>query len=195
MNWIIENKEWFFSGAGASLIGAFLIFFRKKTKHENATNNTNNNTNTINNYVNLSIPSPNNTNNAKSCKSIQILFVDDQKFDIVEVLKKAGWVNTKRIKDVTNVDSIDVKNADVIFVDVNGVGCQLFPKDQGLGLAEAIKKKYPKKYIVLYSAVSHNFHKALNVVDNILEKNADPYEFINILDNYINNEDSNKGRE
>ena len=110
------------------------------------------------------------------------------------MLKKAGWENTKRIKDVTNLDAIDVFNSNVIFVDVNGVGCQLFPKDQGLGLAEAIKKKYPEKYIVLYSAVSHNFHKALNVVDNVLEKNADPYEFINILENYINNEDSNKGR-
>ena len=190
MNWIIENKEWFFSGVGVSIFAALLrIILKKRHKHENDINNTN----TINNYINVGTSTQSITSNVKTSKSIQILFVDDQKFDIVEVLKKAGWTNTKRIKDVANLDSTDVKNADVIFVDVNGVGCQLFPKDQGLGLAEAIKKKYPQKYIVLYSALSHNFHKAFNVVDTILEKNADPYEFINILDNYIDNENSNKG--
>lgn len=201
MNWLIENKEWIFSGIGVTIVVGILGFvFKRKSKSESniGSNNTNTNnaTNTINNFVNITPQSDNEKSNEKSKridKTIQILFVDDEKFDIIGVLKDAGWINTKRIKDITNLDSTDLKNAEVVFVDVNGVGKQLFPKDQGLGLAEAIKHKYPNKHIVLYSAVSHHFHKALNVVDIILEKNADPYEFINILENYVSHENANQG--
>lgn len=85
------------------------------------------------------------------------------------------------------MDCADIKNANIIFVDINGVGVTLFPKEQGLGLAEALKRKYPEKYIVLYSAQEKGdrFHKALKVVDSTLSKNAEPYEFINIIENFI----------
>ena len=191
MQWIINNKEWIFSGIGVFIIGGIIALFKRKQRikqHDDIGTNVHN---IINIENNSNASKQTNVFQGKLNKSMQILFVDDQKFDIVEVLKKAGWSNTKRVKDVTNLDATDVKNSDVIFVDVNGVGCQLFPKDQGLGLAEAIKTKYPQKYIVIYSAVSHHFHKALNVVDLVLEKNADPYEFINILENFINNENTN----
>ena len=187
----MDNKEWLFSGAGVSILAVLGgVFFKKKNKNKEEI------TSPINKFAIVdstnSVDAKEGTLN-KVDKTIQILFIDDQKFDIIGVLKDAGWTNTKRIKDITNLDSTDLRNSNVIFVDVNGVGKQLFPKDQGLGLAEAIKRKYPDKHVVLYSAVSHHFHKALNVVDAILEKNADPYEFINILENYINNENTSKG--
>ena len=197
MNWIVANKEWLFSGIGVTifvlLAGFFIKKWKKSSNNEYANNNANITTNLINNNVNINVVENENNTVIKTDKAIQVLFIDDEKFDIIGVLKDAGWTNTKRIKDITNLDSVDLRNANVIFVDVNGVGKQLFPKDQGLGLAEAIKRKYPDKHVVLYSAVSHHFHKALNVVDSILEKNADPYEFINILENYINNENISKG--
>ena len=31
----------------------------------------------------------------------KILFIDDKKFDVVDILKEAGWVNIQRIKDVS----------------------------------------------------------------------------------------------
>lgn len=193
MNWIIENKEWLFSGIGVPILAGFFIKkWKKRSNDESANNNTNSTTNLINNNVNINVVENENNTVVRTDKTIQVLFIDDEKFDIIGVLKNAGWTNTKRIKDITNLDCPDLKNSNVIFVDVNGVGKQLFPKDQGLGLAEAIKHKYPDKHVVLYSAVSHHFHKALNVVDAILEKNADPYEFINILENYINDENTNK---
>lgn len=201
MEWLYQHTEMIAAVFGGliAIIGAFVkvIFDRKKNDQEINNNNSNNNNINIVNDIKVGEVSTRDISKESHDtvdKSIQILFVDDQKFDIVDVLKKAGWINTKRIKDITDLDATDVKNSDVIFVDVNGVGCKLFPKDQGLGLAEAIKKKYPEKYIVLYSAVSHNFHKALNIVDSILEKNAEPYEFINILENSINNENTNRRR-
>ena len=195
MEWLSLNKELIIVSITlvSITIGLAIKFIFKRTEN-NQISNTNNNNLVINNNIELNNKTPLTSERILDKTSVQILFVDDQKFDIVDSLKKAGWNNTRRIKDITDLDATDVKNSDIIFVDVNGVGCKLFPKDQGLGLAAAIKNKYPEKYIVLYSAVTHNFHSALNVVDFILEKNAEPYQFINTLENYINNENTNKRR-
>ncbi len=109
----------------------------------------------------------------------KILFVDDRKFSVVDILNKAGWVNTKRVKDVYSLDEDDVKSAHILFVDIQGVGKALQFKDEGLGLITALKNKYPNKKIVVYSAESDGdrFHKGLSKADARLSKNADPYEF------------------
>ena len=127
--------------------------------------------------------------NFASCRkekgSVHILFIDDQKFDNVDVLKNAGWKNTKSIKDIKAIDCPEVLAADVIFVDINGVGTSLFPKEQGLGVAMQIKNRYSDKCVVVYSAQPQELHKALSQVDAVLPKNAEPYEYISILENYI----------
>lgn len=189
MDWIIENKEWIFSGIGIAIFGVlYKLFWSDKTKSDTSTikniaqGNVNNVKIKIGEIRNGSKkPIPGQLNK----EDLQILFIDDEKFKTVENLKNAGWINTKTIKDVTNLDCLDVKNSQVIFVDVNGVGEKLFPTDKGLGLAEALKKKYPEKYIVIYSAQEQGdrFHRALKVVDYTLSKNAEPYEFINVLEN------------
>lgn len=117
--------------------------------------------------------------------SVHVLFIDDQKFDNVDVLKNAGWRNTKAIKDIKAIDCPEVLAADIIFVDINGVGTSLFPKEQGLGVAVQIKSRYNEKCVVVYSAQPQELHKALSQVDAILPKNAEPYEYISILENYI----------
>lgn len=186
MDWIIKNIEWLFSGIGVIVLGIIgKLLKRKKSPIGNTSKSVGNTTN-----VNVNIDSSKSANTKVdeaqyNKESLQILFIDNEKFKTVDNLKSAGWVNTKSIKDVTNLDCIDVKNANVIFVDINGVGENLFPNDKGLGLAEALKKKYPKKYIVIYSAQEQGdrFHKALKTVDYTLSKNAEPYEFINILEN------------
>ena len=115
------------------------------------------------------------------------MFIDDNytEYRIISILKKAGWVNTKAIKDVTDLDDSKVLEADIIFVDINGVGTTLF-KDQGLGLASALKQKFPSKKIILYSAetTGDRFHKALKEVDSCLPKNAEPFQFINLIESY-----------
>jgi hypothetical protein len=189
MNWIIENKEWIFSGIGVAII-LFILSILKidkipESKIKNVSNSSGNISKIKINVGKYIMGKKDSDSNGKNKEDIQILFIDDEKFKTVDNLKSAGWINTKTIKDVTNLDSSDVKNSDVIFVDINGVGEKLFPIDKGLGLAEALKKKYPKKYIVIYSAQEQGdrFHKALKIVDYSLSKNAEPYEFINIIEN------------
>lgn len=188
MEWILENIKWIFSGIGVVII-SIIINFLKKSK-SSVGNNIKTNSSVNKNKIKINVG--NNKKEEKNDDStqfrkdeIQILFIDDEKFKTVDNLKSAGWVNTKTIKDVTNLDCIEVKNANIIFVDINGVGEKLFPIDKGLGLAEALKRKYPKKFIVIYSAQEQGdrFHKALKVVDYSLSKNAEPYEFINFIEN------------
>ena len=116
----------------------------------------------------------------------KIIFVDDRKFSVVDILGKAGWVNTKRIKDVCSLDDNDIKEAHILFVDIQGVGKALQFKDEGLGLITALKNKYPNKKIVVYSAESDGdrFHKGLSKAEARLSKNADPYEFQTLVEKF-----------
>ena len=55
-------------------------------------------------------------------KRTQILFIDDEPFDfLLENIRQAGW-SVKQTKEVVNLDSEDLRNSDIIFVDYRGVG-------------------------------------------------------------------------
>lgn len=182
---IMENYQWVFSGIGVTIIGIVIkSLTNKKSKAGNKEHILNNNI-IINNNSNTTQEEKNTKNELKFFT--RILFIDDDtKFEVVNILKTAGWVNTKRKKDIIDLDELEAKEADIIFVDINGVGSKLFPTDNGLGLAYALKQKYPNKKIIIYSAEQNGdrFHKAWNTVDARLSKNADPYEFINLIEGF-----------
>lgn len=163
--------------------------------NNNSTSNAENNFNQIinlNNGINSNVEKV--TSQADSEDSIEkrkkltkILFIDDDlKFKVVNILKKSGWINTYLIKDIDNIDDIKVKDADIFFVDIQGVGKALGCNDEGLGLALTLNKKYPNKKIVIYSAETKGdrFHDALKKADSFLSKNAEPYEFQQLVEQY-----------
>lgn len=120
-------------------------------------------------------------------KRISILFIDDDtKFKVVKILKNAGWINTSSVKDIKSLDDQIVKDTDIFFVDIQGVGRELQFNEEGLGLALALKTKYPSKKVVIYSAETKGdrFHEALRKADSFLPKNAEPYEFQQIVEQY-----------
>lgn len=113
----------------------------------------------------------------------RVLFIDDQRFDTVEILKKSCWRVT-RVKDIASIDSTDVRDCHIIFVDIRGVGRAMKFNDEGLSVVAAIKDRYPEKKVVVYSAVSDGdrFHEGLKKSDDLLPKNADPYQFQTVLE-------------
>ena len=120
-------------------------------------------------------------------KKTNILFVDDDRtFKIASILRSSGWENVKRIDDVRSIDDDDIVDTHILFIDIQGVGRVLRFQDEGLGLAEALKDRYPEKFIIVYSAVStgDRLHPALNKVDRILRKNASTYEFQSIIEDF-----------
>ncbi|MEO6979254.1 MAG: hypothetical protein ABI113_12775, partial [Mucilaginibacter sp.] len=64
----------------------------------------------------------------------KILFIDDDaQFKVINILQKSGWINTTLIKDIENIDDNKIKETDIFFVDIQGVGKELSCKDEGLG--------------------------------------------------------------
>ena len=182
-----QHYQWIFSGIGALILGYFInyVFIKKQTEQPTNTNTIN----IINKVGNQNSVKTISKKDESSKALTRILFVDDNHTDykMVSILKKSGWINTKSVKDITDLDDPKVLEATIIFVDINGVGTTLF-QDQGLGLASALKKKYPKKHIVIYSSETKGdrFHKALREVDDCLYKDAEPIQFINIIESFTN---------
>lgn len=118
----------------------------------------------------------------------KILFIDDKAFPVIDILKNAGWLNTQRIKDANSIDQLEIKEAHILFVDIQGVGKKLKFKDEGLGLIIALKDKYPHKKIIVYSAEDQGkiqaFHDGIDKADKRLSKSADPYQFQSVVENY-----------
>lgn len=190
MDWILENSSWLFSGIGVAILSA-LFGLRKLSKGNEETSSSSaiNITNTVTTSIGSEVGCQNNKQPNKRTylerNQISILFIDDQKFDYVKILKNAGYENTRRISDARSIDCPEVLHADIVFVDINGVGTQLFPTEQGLGLAKAIKKKYTdSKCVILYSASQQPLNPEFFTLDGVLNKNAEPYEFINLIENW-----------
>ena len=196
MQWLIENKEW---GVGILLavVGIVAAIIQRNSDAKGKQSVTGNVTNIkiVNgNRQNGSQTSDtdqekdgdNNIYSSKNNK--QILFVDDDvTFKVVKILKRAGWVHTKIIKDIRSLNDEDVKNADLFFIDIQGVGKSLSFPDEGLGLARALKQKYPEKKLVIYSAEADGdrFHEAFRLADDQLKKTADPYEFQKVVEEML----------
>ena len=197
MEIITKNYEWIFSGIGVLVVGYFVNYFIQKRKNQESTSTvqaSNSNKVVINNYAS-NIDQREESKEKMDDKEAddrlkgktKILFIDDNhtEYKMVSILKKSGWINTKSVKDVIDLDDPKVQEADIVFVDINGVGTTMF-QDQGLGLASALKRKYDKKKIVLYSAetTGDRFHRALREVDDCLPKNAEPYQFSNLIEEF-----------
>lgn len=140
------------------------------------------------NQEEMAMTQPNKNNIYELRKKIKILFIDDDtKFQTAKMLKSSGWENITIIKDCKNLNSIEISNTDIFFVDIHGVGIELGFKEHGLGLAEAIKKKYPDKKVVIYSSERNwdSFHPAWDMADDRLHKDADTYQFESVIENLL----------
>ncbi len=116
-----------------------------------------------------------------------VLFIDDDKnFNVVKILKDSHWKKVKTVVDIKSLDLPLVREANIVFVDINGVGKLLNLEFEGLDLALMLKQRYPEKKVIIYSANRNNnsFHKAWDMCDFKLEKNALPYQFQNLVEEY-----------
>lgn len=200
INWIIENKEWLFSGLGITII-AFVVkkLFTQNNRSEDKQTQSQSNSQTQNVTVNMAQPfvAPINSvgeekedSPALTIEGIKaqtnILFIDDDKeFKIVPILKKAGWKNTSFFPnaDVRDTNAERIRKAHIIFVDIIGVGKTLY-EDEGLGLVVDLKKKYPQKKVVIYSAIPEHklFHEAIKLADDQIPKNSQPAVFVSLIE-------------
>lgn len=118
---------------------------------------------------------------------LKVIFVDDKKFNIVDLLRKSGWKQVTNKKDILDLDAPDIREAHVIFLDINGVGVAMGFRNQGMGLCGAIKRKYKdKKRVVLYSGETDGniFDNDAKMADDTLVKDSDLYQFTSLMEQY-----------
>lgn len=110
--------------------------------------------------------------------SANILFIDDDpEYKIDNILTKMGFRHIVKIADVTSVELTEIKQAEILFVDYNNVGKEVFGEKEGLGAALAIKKRYPSKKVVMNSAYPHMYDSDLKYLDGLISKNSAPEQY------------------
>lgn len=114
--------------------------------------------------------------------NVNILFIDDLDMPVFENLKKAGY-RVRKIRDAKNIGDPEVKNAQIIFVDFDGVGKVISPIHQGAGLVKELKTECgDSKYIVLYTAqptlpADTTMRSLFDAADARLRKDSDVMDF------------------
>jgi hypothetical protein len=113
-----------------------------------------------------------------------ILFIDDNKFEYIDVIRGAGW-NVHQIFDLSSFDDEQVKMADIIFLDYMGVGKSLAPAQEGIGLLKGLKRKYPDKPVIFYSAhAGFSLGDEFKAADDWLPKNADTFIYLEKIEEF-----------
>ena len=118
---------------------------------------------------------------------VKVLFIDDKEFPVVNHLRSIGYTGIDYMTDVRDIDDTRIRYADIIFIDINGVGLLLGFPNQGMGLCGALKKKYgDTKRIILYSGETEGsiFDKDAQKADATLKKDSDIYQFISYITDY-----------
>lgn len=201
-NWLSNNKEWLFSGLGITILsvcgwGIKMYFFKDNDKKEDKqtlsqVNNQNVTVKVTQLPTTSNMYSPETKENASALTidgikaQTNVLFIDDdKKFKIVSILKKAGWKNTSFFPnpDVKDINDEKIQKAHIIFVDIKGVGKTMYD-NEGLDLVVDLKRKYPGKKVVIYSAVQEHsvFHEAINMADDRISKNSQPAIFVSVIE-------------
>ena len=185
---IYQNKEWIFSGIGVTVLLGAIFAAKYLVNHFNAILAfwfrprpiSRSPLGTI-----ISTPTQTATQLGALKLLTSILFIDDDtSFRVVSILRTEGWTNTQIVRDVSTLSDELVIRSHILFIDINGVGRELGFREEGLGLAQAIKERYPSKKVVIYSAETRaeRFHPAWKLADEYLAKNSDPYEFLQIVE-------------
>lgn len=119
---------------------------------------------------------------------VRILFIDDNKFPIIENLKQAGY-HVEWLKDIRNIEDSKIIDAHVIFVDYKGVGKNLSQNKEGVGVCKMLKDKYKEtKFVVLCTGESipnELIVEIKSISDEIIPKSFETSDFIKVIDSAL----------
>lgn len=117
-------------------------------------------------------------------RNTDVLIIDDEDFPAIESLKRQNFNITQK----SDIDLLkDVEPYDIILCDVRGVGKNFGSEYGGAYISREIKKNYPEKTVIIYSAQdsSMNYQQFYEYADSRVPKGATIDEWISILDEHI----------
>ena len=89
----------------------------------------------------------------KDRSSIRIIVIDDEPFPYSDNLRKHGFI-IEQLHDLETLDSIS--SYEIVLCDVQGVGAKFHNELQGAYLVKEIRKKFPFKFIISYTAYDND---------------------------------------
>jgi len=118
-------------------------------------------------------------------RKVKIIVVDDQEFMPLVSLRDSYHYDIKQ--NGTIDDPYMVAEYDIILCDNQGVAVKLSPKNGGATLIKEIKKNYPNKSVIAYTASSFNpkVSDYLDYADKRMGKSSPIDDWVSILDDFI----------
>lgn len=118
-------------------------------------------------------------------RKVKIIVVDDQEFTPLGSLRDSYHYDIKQ--NGTIDDPYMVAEYDIILCDNQGVAVKLSPKNGGATLIKEIKKNYPNKSVIAYTASSFNpkVSDFLDYADKRMGKSSPIDDWVSILDDFI----------
>lgn len=121
---------------------------------------------------------------AKSKKEVEILVLDDNVVPFLDILKQNDY-QIKQLNDITDLKIVEAY--DIILCDIQGIGKTLSPQMQGAHIVKEIKKIYPFKQVIAFTASPSDplILGHISKADIILGKDASEDQWIESLDTCI----------
>lgn len=117
-------------------------------------------------------------------RSTEILFIDDEKLDIIKSLGNYKY-NITHKEDIDSIN--DAYAYDIILCDVRGVGKKFSDEFEGAFLIREIKANYPNKIVIAYTGSTYDpsYNEYLKEADQIMTKGKRIDEWVETLDGVI----------
>lgn len=117
----------------------------------------------------------------KTRSAVPVALIDDGEFGYLKQLQETGFALTK-YEDIS--DTRMVAAYPIVVCDIMGVGRKLNAKYQGAFVISELRKTYPDKFLILYSAANFeaSFNRFTSAADISLNKETPFDEWIDKLD-------------
>ena len=114
-------------------------------------------------------------------RTVRIVVIDDKVFAPLGNLQQHQFSIT-HLRDVSTIDAI--RDYPVVLVDLQGVGRELNPTQEGAHLIREIKSHFPEKYVVAYTAGGdpNLLVPSIQVADKFTQKDTSIEDWCELLD-------------
>jgi hypothetical protein len=82
---------------------------------------------------------------------MRVVIIDDKAFEFLKPIQRHGFKISQKF-DVERIE--DCEDYDVVICDIRGVGTKISPNGQGAHLAKEVKRRYPDKFVCVYTSGS-----------------------------------------
>jgi hypothetical protein len=115
---------------------------------------------------------------------IPIIMIDDEEVPHLEEIRHHGF-NLSHFKEIEQIDSLSA--FEIVLCDIRGIGKKFQSKYEGAHVISEIRRVYPFKIIIAYSAYTFDpsYNKFFRLADDILKKDLGIDEWVERLDGAI----------